>query len=197
MSENPYSQYDWALSLLAQRIAADVIIQEGAVTLKNNKVLKEGLKRCQLHTRLLQLILQFRKIHLPERRSADIIELLQSASSSSADIVPVMIERSKPMLNVLANPDRLEMCLRVVIILLLLEDPSLKRVLISLRCRTGYVSVKIQGGKVRNQQLLDKELIAVISSSLGQDRASIDWTDNNQHRIVYIRIYLSSQMNLI
>lgn len=198
MSENLYSQYDWVLSLLAQKIAADVMIQEGAIsTLNDNKVFIKGLRRCQLHTRLLQLILQARKSNLSESRSANLMDILQDTRSASVDLVKVEIGRSKPMLNVLAGPDRLELCLRIIVLLILLNDPGVSRILISLRRRSGYVSVRLKGGKAANPQLLDRELIKLVGSTLQSDGARLAWQKDKNKTLVYIRLNLSSQLNLI
>lgn len=198
MSENLYSQYDWVLSLLAQKIAADVMIQEGAIsTLNDNKVFIKGLRRCQLHTRLLQLVLQARKSNLSESRSANLMEILQDTRSASVDLVKLEIERSKPMLNVLADPDRLELCLRIIILLMLLNDPGTNRILISLRRRSGYLSVRLKGGKAVNPQLLDRELISLVGSTLQSDGARLTWQKDKNKTLVYVRLNLSSQLNLI
>jgi hypothetical protein len=198
MSENHYLQYDWILSLLAQKIAADVMIQEGAIsTLSDSKVLIKGLHRCQLHARLLHLVLQTIKVDFSESRSTNLVKILQDTRSASIDLVKVEIERSKPMLNVLANTDRLKVCLRIITILLLLEDSGVHRILVSLRCRNGYVSVRFKGGKVKNLQLLDQELIGLVSSVLRYDGASLDWKIKDNKRLVYLRLNLSNQLNLI
>ncbi len=199
MPKSSYDELNWILSLLAQRIAADQIIQEGAITrLADQKVFERGIRRCQLHTRLLQLCLQ---IHgsptIEDSRSVDLVRLLNNSRSASVDIVEVNLQRIKPMVNVLADETSLYACLRIVIILLLLEDQNLKQINIYIRRRSGYVSVKFCGGKANNLKLLDKELIGMIESILHYMEGDISWSKSGDKRIVFMRLNLSSQLHFI
>lgn len=184
---------------MAQRIAADQIIQEGAITrLADQKVFERGIRRCQLHTRLLQLVLQINsEVAGGESQSVDLVKLLKQTQLASEDIVRITIQRIKPMLNVLAEENSLYACFRIVAILLLLQDPRLKQININLRCRNGYVSVKFGGGRATNLQLLDKELISMIGVVLGSSGGSVSWSKKAEKRIVFIRLNLSSQLHLI
>lgn len=199
MADSELIEFDWVISLLVQNIAADLMIQEEAMSgINDARIFRKAIRRCQLHTRLLQLVLQIKQRQANGSiGSTDLIQVLSQIEASSADLVKISVNRSKPLLNVLCEEKLLDACLRLGVILLLLEDSNLSHIYIGLRNRSGYVSVRFDGGRIKNSQLLDRQLLALLSHVISRFGGGVVVKSNHGKRRLYVRLNLSNQLNLI
>lgn len=199
MSKFEEIDFDWVISLITQQIATDIMVQDGAIkNLHNMVLLEKGIRCSQLHVRLLQSILQLKVVLASELKSSSgLMSVLASLESSLTDDTQVVIERRRSFLSVMSDERLLGSCLRIIMLLLLQEDNRLKRVLIGTRSRSGYVSIRLVGGRVRSGQLLTKEIVQLLARVIHLSMGYVDWCSRAGKRVVYIRLKLSSQLNLM
>lgn len=199
MSQSIPVEMRWVISLLVQDISTDLMVQEGALTsLQSPALYMKGVLRSQLHVRLLQLVLQLQSgVPYVTTESTNLAMALSSIAKDLNNTVKITIARTRPMVNVICQDKLLKICLRIIILLVLLENSNLRAIHVNLRIRSGYVSVRVLGGRVRTDQQLQQRLVALINQILIFYGGQISWQSVADKRAVYLRLDLSNQLNLI
>jgi hypothetical protein len=189
------------LSEVSTRIASDQIIIESKID--SNEVgaspdLKKIIRRNRINILLLsEFIYIGRNFQDSSMGTTNIIEAIKiSESTYSESNVKILINRAKPLIDVMGDKKIVSSLIKIILALVILEDSNLKKINISIRRRGDYVTLRIDGGKVVNHDLFLKDsanLASILFNSFG---AKLRISKQNEKRLVFLRMHLSNQMPL-
>jgi hypothetical protein len=196
-----YDFYNLVLSEVSTRIASDQIIIESKID--SNEVgaspdLKKIIRRNRINILLLsEFIYIGRNFQDSSMGTTNIIEAIKiSESTYSESNVKILINRAKPLIDVMGDKKIVSSLIKIILALVILEDSNLKKINISIRRRGDYVTLRIDGGKVVNHDLFLKDsanLASILFNSFG---AKLRISKQNEKRLVFLRMHLSNQMPL-
>jgi len=196
-----YDFYNLVLSEVSTRIASDQIIIESKVD--SNEVgaspdLKKIIRRNRINILLLsEFIYIGRNFQDSSMGTTNIIEAIKiSESTYKESNVKILINRAKPLIDVMGDKKIVSSLIKIILALVILEDSNLKKINISIRRRGDYVTLKIDGGKVVNHDLFLKDsanLASILFNSFG---AKLRISKQNEKRLIFLRMHLSNQMPL-
>jgi hypothetical protein len=196
-----YDFYNLVLSEVSTRIASDQIIIESKVD--SNEVgaspdLKKIIRRNRINILLLsEFIYIGRNFQDSSMGTTNIIEAIKiSESTYNESNVKILINRAKPLIDVMGDKKIVSSLIKIILALVILEDSNLKKINISIRRRGDYVTLKIDGGKVVNHDLFLKDsanLASILFNSFG---AKLRISKQNEKRLIFLRMHLSNQMPL-
>ena len=118
----------------------------------------------------------------------------RAAQADRAAGIKITPNRNRPLLNVISDRDIIASVVKVIILLIILEDLSIKKIAIDLRCRSGYVSVRIKGGRVSDSMNFGVDIVEFINTLLIRHGGSLRWRKSGEMRLVYMRLSLSNQI---
>jgi len=196
-----YDFYNLVLSEVSTRIASDQIIIESKID--SNEVsaspdLKKIIRRNRINILLLsEFIYIGRNFQDSSMGTTNIIEAIKiSESTYSESNVKILINRAKPLIDVMGDKKIVSSLIKIIIALVILEDSNLKKINISIRRRGDYATLKIDGGKVVNHDLFLKDSASLASILFNSFGAKLRISKQNEKRLVFLRMHLSNQMPL-
>jgi hypothetical protein len=186
---------------VSTRIASDQIIIESKID--SNEVsaspdLKKIIRRNRINILLLsEFIYIGRNFQDSSMGTTNIIEAIKiSESTYSESNVKILINRAKPLIDVMGDKKIVSSLIKIIIALVILEDSNLKKINISIRRRGDYATLKIDGGKVVNHDLFLKDSASLASILFNSFGAKLRISKQNEKRLVFLRMHLSNQMPL-
>jgi len=196
-----YDFYNLVLSEVSTRIASDQIIIESKID--SNEVsaspdLKKIIRRNRINILLLsEFIYIGRNFQDSSMGTTNIIEAIKiSESTYSESNVKILINRAKPLIDVMGDKKIVSSLIKIILALVILEDSNLKKINISIRRRGDYATLKIDGGKVVNHDLFLKDSASLASILFNSFGAKLRISKQNEKRLVFLRMHLSNQMPL-
>ena len=196
-----YDFYNLVLSEVSTRIASDQIIIESKID--SNEVsaspdLKKIIRRNRINILLLsEFIYIGRNFQDSSMGTTNIVEAIKiSESTYSESNVKILINRAKPLIDVMGDKKIVSSLIKIILALVILEDSNLKKINISIRRRGDYATLKIDGGKVVNHDLFLKDSASLASILFNSFGAKLRISKQNEKRLVFLRMHLSNQMPL-
>jgi hypothetical protein len=196
-----YDFYNLVLSEVSTRIASDQIIIESKID--SNEVsaspdLKKIIRRNRINILLLsEFIYIGRNFQDSSMGTTNIIEAIKiSESTYNESNVKILINRAKPLIDVMGDKKIVSSLIKIILALVILEDSNLKKINISIRRRGDYATLKIDGGKVVNHDLFLKDSASLASILFNSFGAKLRISKQNEKRLVFLRMHLSNQMPL-
>jgi hypothetical protein len=196
-----YDFYNLVLSEVSTRIASDQIIIESKID--SNEVsaspdLKKIIQRNRINILLLsEFIYIGRNFQDSSMGTTNIIEAIKiSESTYNESNVKILINRAKPLIDVMGDKKIVSSLIKIILALVILEDSNLKKINISIRRRGDYATLKIDGGKVVNHDLFLKDSASLASILFNSFGAKLRISKQNEKRLVFLRMHLSNQMPL-
>jgi hypothetical protein len=194
-----FDYFSSVLASVARDISADQIIVEGMLLKPSQpSKLKRIILRNKLNTEILAQL-----VYIAQNQSDSQIQPISLLSAIESSIngfdlknQKFELDRSKPLIDILADKGIVVSVLRIIFCLLKLENPALKTISIGFRRRGSYVSMRISADKQENTvSYLDDvtELINAIFTSYG---AKMEWRMQEQKRAVFLRLHLAKQIPL-
>jgi hypothetical protein len=196
-----YDFYNLVLSEVSTRIASDQIIIESKID--SNEVsaspdLKKIIRRNRINILLLsEFIYIGRNFQDSSMGTTNIIEAIKiSESTYNESNVKILINRAKPLIDVMGDKKIVSSLIKIILALVILEDSNLKKINISIRRRGDYATLKIDGGKVVNHDLFLKDSASLASILFNSFGAKLRISKQNEKRLVFLRMHLSNQIPL-
>ena len=196
-----YDFYNLVLSEVSTRIASDQIIIESKID--SNEVsaspdLKKIIRRNRINILLLsEFIYIGRNFQDSSMGTTNIIEAIKISESTYNDSnVKILINRAKPLIDVMGDKKIVSSLIKIILALVILEDSNLKKINISIRRRGDYATLKIDGGKVVNHDLFLKDSASLASILFNSFGAKLRISKQNEKRLVFLRMHLSNQIPL-
>jgi hypothetical protein len=196
-----YDFYNLVLSEVSTRIASDQIIIESKIDsdeVSASPDLKKIIRRNRINILLLsEFIYIGRNFQDSSMGTTNIIEAIKiSESTYNESNVKILINRAKPLIDVMGDKKIVSSLIKIILALVILEDSNLKKINISIRRRGDYATLKIDGGKVVNHDLFLKDSASLASILFNSFGAKLRISKQNEKRLVFLRMHLSNQMPL-
>jgi hypothetical protein len=196
-----YDFYNLVLSEVSTRIASDQIIIESKIDsdeVSASPDLKKIIRRNRINILLLsEFIYIGRNFQDSSMGTTNIIEAIKiSESTYNESNVKILINRAKPLIDVMGDKKIVSSLIKIILALVILEDSNLKKINISIRRRGDYATLKIDGGKVVNHDLFLKDSASLASILFNSFGAKLRISKQNEKRLVCLRMHLSNQMPL-
>ena len=194
-----FDYFSFVLASVARDISADQIILEAMLTKPAHPgKIKRTIQRNKLNTEILTQLVYIAQNQADSQLQP--ISLLSAIESSFSGFdlknYKFELDRSKPLMDILADKGIVVSVLRIIFCLLKLENPSLKNVAISFRRRGGYVSMRIVGAKQENPVSYLDDVTALINAIFTNYGAKMEWRIQKQTRAVFLRLHLAKQISL-
>lgn len=194
-----FDYFSSVLASVSRDLSADQIILESKLIKPGHTArLNRVILRNKLNTEILGQLIYIAQ-NQPDSQIQP-ISLLSAIESSitgfDSRIQKFELDRSKPLIDILADKGILVSVLRIIFCLLKLENPSLKVIGISFRRRGGYVSMKIVAGNQNSPVSYLDEVQTLINALFTSYGAKLEWRIQDQARAVFLRLHLAKQISL-
>jgi hypothetical protein len=130
-------------------------------------------------------------------KNTSLIDSIQKASKIfDRRLIEIETAREKPLVDVIGEKNVLIGVIKILLSLLILESPSIKKLKISFRRRGDFVTVKLTGGKAIDTELFYRDLEKLLNNILSDYSSSVRLTIKTGIRQVFLRIHLSNQISI-
>lgn len=193
-----FDYFSMVLAGVVRAITDDQMILEHQLNQANTKIDSKLIIRNRYTTNILgQLIYLGQNLTDASIQAIGLLEVLNKVDQGFSDEqIKTTINRDKPFVDVLADPKSLIAILRIVFCLMKGENLNNKKFKVDLRRRDGYVSVRIESGKIKSEPGYLKDVLGFMNYTLQPLGGSIHWISRSSIRVAFIRLRLSSQMPL-
>ena len=198
-----YDFYNLVLSEITARIATDQIVIEHEIKksgdVKTRRRLESIIRRNRVNIMLLsEFVFVGRQFADSPMGTNNLMDAIKIAELAFADAkVELDKNRTKPLIDIIADKKIISSLLKIVMALVVLEDNNLKKLSLSIRRRGDYVTLKVTGGKVVNHDLFLKDSAALATNLFNCYGARLRFLKQKDMRLVFLRMHLSNQMPLL
>ncbi len=197
-----FDYFSLVIASVVRRIASDqLIIEQGFVPSKPsakwptpsfNLVLQRNRFNIEL---LSQLVFIGQNYSDMRGGVTSLIEAIESAAAGhNSSGLAIALDRRKPLIDVIAEQHIIASIIRIILILIKLEDQKIKKVALTIRRRSGYVSIRFVGGKVGNTNFFSGDVVEFINMILAGYGGRLEWRVKASGRVVFVRLHLSNQI---
>ncbi len=197
-----FDYFSLVIASVVRRIASDqLIIEQGFISSKPSAKwpkpsLKLVLQRNRFNIDLLSQLVYIGQNYSDLRgRVTSLIEAIESAVAGyDSSQLAIVLDRRKPLIDVIAEEHIITSVIRITLILIKLEDQKIKKVALTIRRRSGYVSIRFEGGRVGNTNFFTGDVVEFINMILAGYGGRIEWRAKALGRVVFVRLHLSNQI---
>lgn len=197
-----FDLYNLVLSEISARIASDQLIIEDVINNSNTNLSKvktsQLISRNKCHIFMLSELI-FIGRHKPELglKNTSLIDSIQKASKIfDSRLIEIETAREKPLVDVIGEKSVLVGVIKILLSMLILESPTIKKLKISFRRRGDFVTVKLIGGKSIDTKLFYRDFERLLNNILGDYSSTVRFTIKSSTRQVFLRMHLSNQISI-